>query len=342
MSAEHEAAVDRDFESDSDEDEPEDPAVDEDPRDLGLELDAAQLKATYAKVAKLISVAETQSERVLKSILSSWTGAERRGAFLWLPLSVLGLAGGAIRVRIAKEEEEDEEEEEEEAADEEEEAADEEEEAFEPPAEEAASSDSDSDAPEPKKQKLSCPQEARSLFQHADVKLLLHAALGDSLSEANAAACEAVERAERTEAEARLRAAQEIKHEKKRALEVARAEKQLERVGRAPKSMPRSDAGPGETKEKIGQVLSQLGGNLWHLAKRNLAENGAEALAALVEVAKDRPAALLESEAFKVAFKAATGSELPVLGFKPCAGCRSLGCKRCRGAPLPPTEVDGR
>jgi hypothetical protein len=72
MSAEHEAADERDFESDSEED----PAADEDTRDLGLELDAAQLKATYAKVAKLISVAETQSERVLKSILSSWMGAE--------------------------------------------------------------------------------------------------------------------------------------------------------------------------------------------------------------------------------------------------------------------------
>ena len=338
MSAEHEAADERDFESDSEDEPEEDPAADEDPRDLGLELDAAQLKATYAKVAKLISVAETQSERVLKSILSSWTGAELRGAFLWLPLSVLGLAGGAICVRIAKEEKEEDDEEEEEAADEEEEA-------FEPPAEEVAtSSDSDSDAPEPKKRKLSCPQEARSLFQHADVKLLLHAALGDSLSEANAAACHAVERAERTEAETRLRAAQEIKHEKKRALEVARAEKQLERVGRAPKPMPRPDAGPGETKEKIGQVLSQLGGNLWHLAKRNLAvqENGEAALEALVEVAKDRPAALLETEAFKVAFRAATGEPLPTLEFTPCSGCRSLGCKRCRGAPLPPTEVDGR
>ena len=101
--------------------------------------------------------------------------------------------------------------------------------------------------------------------------------------------------------------------------------------------------GLGEAKEMLGPVLSQRGGSLWHLVKRNIAEqeDGEAALAALVEAAKDRPAALLETEAFKAAFQSATGEEMPALEFTPCAGCRSLGCKQCRVAPLPPTEADG-
>jgi hypothetical protein len=241
-------------------------------------------------------------------------------------------------VRVAEEQVDEEEEDEE--------AADEDEEAYEPISkeEEAALTDSDEeDVPEPKKRKLSAAQEARGIFQSADVKQLLRAVLGDKVQAANAAACEAVEAAERADAEARLRKAQEITHEKKRTREVALAEKQLERVGREPKPMPSPDAGLGETNEKVGAVLSQLGGNLWHLVKRNIAEqeNGEAALAALVEAAKDRPAALLETEAFKVAFQAATGEEMPALEFMPCAGCRNLGCKQCRVAPLPPTEADG-
>ena len=187
-------------------------------------------------------------------------------------------------------------------------------------------------------------QEARSLFQHADVKQLLRAVLGDKVQAANAAACEEVEAASRADAEARLKKARGITHDKKRALEVERAEKQLAGVGRVPKPMPPPDAGLGETNEKIGQVLSQLRGSLWHLAKRSIAEheNAEEALKVLVEAARDRPAALLETTVFKAAFHDATAQEMPELEFTPCAGCRSLGCKQCRGAPLPPTEVDGR
>jgi hypothetical protein len=318
------------------------PAGDEDPLHSGLVLDAGALKAAYAKIARLINLSETRNARVLKSILADrqkeWTGAERRGCFLWLPLSALGLNGGAIRVRVAEEQVDEEEEDEE--------AADEDEEAYEPISkeEEAAAADSDEeDVPEPKKRKLSAAQQARGIFQSADVKQLLRAALGDKVQEANAAACEAVEAAERADAEARLRQAREITHEKKRAQEVARAEKQLARVGREPKAMPPPDAGLGEANEMLGQVLSQLGGSLWHLVKRNIAEqeDGEAALAALVEAAKDRPAALLETEAFKAAFQAATGEEMPALELTPCAGCRSLGCKQCRVAPLPPTEADG-
>jgi hypothetical protein len=92
----------------------------------------------------------------------------------------------------------------------------------------------------------------------------------------------------------------------------------------------------------IGQVLSQLGGSLWHLAKRDISllENADETLEALVETAKERPAALLGTDAFKAAFKAATGRELPALQLTPCAGCRTLGCTQCRGGPTPPMEVD--
>jgi hypothetical protein len=197
------------------------------------------------------------------------------------------------------------------------------------------------EAPAQKKRKFSNAQQARSLFQHADVKQMLRAALGDALATANAAACEAVEAAERVEALVRLETARGIPHEKKRALEVKRAEKQLERVGREPKPMPPPDAGPGEANEKLGQVLSQLGGSLWHLAKRdiNSLENGEEALAALVDEVKERPAALLETAAFKTAFRAATGKELPALQLTPCTGCRTLGCAQCRGTPSPPMDV---
>jgi hypothetical protein len=322
MSTKHATAADRDFESDEDEPEVPAAAVDDegDPRDLGLVLDAAALKAAYSKIAKLISVVETHSSRIVKSILEdrvgAWKGTERRGDFLWMPASVLGLTGGAIRVHIAEE-------------------------AFEPPADVAATDSdsdgpSDSDAPEPKKRKPNYKEEARSLFQHADVKQLLRAMLGDKVATANEAACAAVEAAERAEAQARLEKAYGIKTEKKRALEVERASKQLERVGRVPKTMPPPDAGPGEANEKLGQVLSQLGGSLWHLAKR---ENGEAALKEMVKTAKERPGALLETHAFKAAFKVATGEEMPVLQLLPCAGCRALGCTLCRGDPSPPMEV---
>jgi len=61
---------------------------------------------------------------------------------------------------------------------------------------------------------------------------------------------------------------------------------------------------------------------------------------ALVEKAKERPAALLETAAFKAAFKAATGKDLPALQLTPCTGSRTLGCTQCRGGPTPPMEVD--
>jgi hypothetical protein len=275
----------------------------------GTELDASTLKALLSQLAKLLSIAETGNGRLLSTILSKWPGAERRGAFLQMPLSALGLGdGGSIYVRIAgacidtAEEEEDE-----------------------------AAEDGDY-APEAKKRKLSCAQEARSLFQHADVKQMLRAALGNKVAAVNAAACKAVEDAERAEAQARLEKAHGIAHEKKRALEVERAQKQVERVGREPKPMPPPGAGPGEANEKLGQVLSQLGGSLWHLAKRTIEsrENGEGALEAMVDATKGRPAALLETDAFKAAFKAATGEEMPVLQLTPCTGCRTLGCTQCR------------
>jgi hypothetical protein len=147
-----------------------------------------------------------------------------------------------------------------------------------------------------------------------------------------------VEAAARTKALGRLETARGIPQEKKRELEVKRAEKQLAGVGREPKPMPPPDAGLGEANEMLGQVLSQLGGSLWHLAKRDINE---EALEALVETAKDHPAALLETNAFKKAFKSATGKDLPAMQLLPCAGCRALGCTLCRGDPLRPTEADG-
>jgi len=280
----------------------------------GTELDASTLKALLSQLAKLLSIAETGNGRLLSTILSKWPGAERRGAFLQMPLSALGLGdGGSIYVRIAGACIDTAEEEEDEAAEDGDYA----------PATEVAPS---------KKRKLSCAQEARSLFQHADVKQMLRAALGDKVAAVNAAACKAVEDAERAEAQARLEKAHGIAHEKKRALEVERAQKQVERVGREPKPMPPPGAGPGEANEKLGQVLSQLGGSLWHLAKRTIEsmENGEEALEAMVETAKERPAALLETDAFKAAFKAATGEEMPVLQLTPCTGCRTLGCTQCR------------
>ena len=79
MSAE--LAEDRGF-VESDEEEPDEAAADdeeepaatgEDPRDLGLVLDAAALKAAYAKIARLVHLAETRNERVLKSILIAST-----------------------------------------------------------------------------------------------------------------------------------------------------------------------------------------------------------------------------------------------------------------------------
>ena len=302
-----------------------------------LELDATALKALVSKAAKLLSVAETHSVRAVKSILAdrsgAWAGAEQRGDFLWCPASVLGLNGAPFRVRIIMQAAPAEEEEEVEEGDEEAE--------YVPTAEEAAAADKD-EAPAQKKRKFSNAQQARSLFQHADVKQMLRAALGDELATVNAAACEAVQAAERAEAETRLEAARAIPQEKKRALEVDRAEKQLASAVREPKPMPPPDAGAGKTNEMIGQVLSQLGGSLWHLAKRDISllENGEETLEALVETAKERPAALLETAAFKAAFKAATGKELPALQLTPCTGCRTLGCTQCRGGPTPPMEVD--
>ena len=235
--------------------------------------------------------------------------------FLWMPLSVFGLNGSAIRVRIATE-----------AATDDEPEDDGEE--YTPGAEEEAGAG----APAKKKRQLSCAQVARNLFQHADVKHILRAVLGDKMQAANEAACAAVEMAERAEAEARIQKAQGIVHDKKRSREMARAEKNLERVRREPKPMPPPEAGPGEASEKLSQVLSQLGGNLWQMTRRNMEglENGEEALSAMVEAAKERPAALLESDAFKEAFRAATGEEMPVLQFAPCTGCHSLGCRQCR------------
>ena len=60
---------------------------------------------------------------------------------------------------------------------------------------------------------LSYPQAARNLFQHAEVKQMLRAALGDKMQEVNAAACLKVEELERQEAEARLEKARAIPFE---------------------------------------------------------------------------------------------------------------------------------
>ena len=156
---------------------------------------------------------------------------------------------------------------------------------------------------------------------------------GARLAAVNAAACKAVEDAERAEAQARLEKAHGIAHEKKRALEVERAQKQVERVGREPKPMPPPEDGRGEANKKVSSVLSQLGGSLWQLAKREMSSE--DELKALVDAAKERPAALLETTAFRAAFRAVTGEEIPPssVQFAPCAGCRSLGCMQCRGAP---------
>ncbi len=154
----------------------------------------------------------------MKSILTDrqkeWTGAERRGAFLWLPLSVFGLAGEAIRVRISEEKDEEHDAEEKDSED----AAAEEEEEEEGEASEEAESETESEAPEPPPKKaktlkpktLSYPQAARNLFQHAEVKQMLRAVLGDKMQEVNIKACEKVEELERQEAEARLAKARAI------------------------------------------------------------------------------------------------------------------------------------
>ena len=254
------------------------------------EKSSADLRLAYSKLNKLLTIASQgmHHESILATILNNrnaeWNGVSHHDGVMQVPLEVLGLGGGdaafSIRTKRARE------------------------------ADEGVARTG---------KVQSETQKALKQFQSADVKAAIRALLGDKLAAFNEAACTAVDTRNRKDAELKVDAAVARLNEKptearSKALKTAQARlEDITKKRKQPFAMPADGVPRGDAEKEVNRVLAQLQGNLWTFAKDKLRaeEDSPSTLATTMAAAKANPATLVQSQWFRDAFEAATGTKLP-------------------------------